>query len=293
MCGRVLQRAVSCVVAIVLTAGAAGCGSDDEVSYDELSGRTATMAAPASRPAIEGLFDAGGHKLYLKCTGSGSPTVVFVHGSVQTRSDVGHEAAGPIPSLLDDRHRFCVYDRANVGRSESVGGRLTGSDSAKDLHALLRSANVPGPYVLVGQSLGGAISDLYAAAYPKEVAGMVLLDSTLPAYLDMYERLYPPGSGPQPGEWKDEAERLDRLATFREAGKIQSRTAKMPVTYIAAKLVVEPRIAAVIRKAQQAYVKRFSPGRRLEVEAPHSMVPVVPQIIVREIERVIAAVNQR
>ena len=289
---RISQRLVSCAVAIVLAGSAAACGSDDEISDEELFGPTTTSDA-TSGPVIEGLFDAGGHRLYLKCSGSGSPTVVFLHGSVRSEGDAGHESAGPIPSQLDERHRFCVYDRANVGRSESVSGRLTGSDSARDLHTLLRSAKVPGPYVLLGQSLGGAISDLYAAAYPAEVAGMVLLDSTVPAYLDMYKRLYPPGSGPQPGEWRHEAERLDRLATFREAGKIQSRKAKIPVTYIAAKLVVEPKIATVIRRAQQAFVRRFSPGRRIEVDAPHNMVPVVPQIIVREVERVIAATKQR
>ena len=34
--------------------------------------------------AQEGLFDVGGHKLYLKCEGSGSSTVVFLHGFVET-----------------------------------------------------------------------------------------------------------------------------------------------------------------------------------------------------------------
>jgi pimeloyl-ACP methyl ester carboxylesterase len=128
--------------------------------------------------------------------------------------------------VLANRHRVCVYDRANVGHSDPVGGRLTGRDSAEDLHALLRSAEVPGPYVLLGASLGGAIADIFAAAHPKEVAGMFLLDSTLPDYLDMYKRLFPPGSGPQPNEWRKEAERLDRLETFRQAGQIQARRAR-------------------------------------------------------------------
>ena len=80
---------------------------------------------------------------------------------------------------------------------------------------------------------------------------------------------------------------------LRQAGRIQARKAKIPVTYIAAKLIVAPKIASVIRRAQQAYVKRFSPGRRVVVDAPHNMVPVVPEVIVREIERVIAETKQR
>lgn len=277
------------VVAIALAPLAAGCGSGDEASDRELFGDTASTSAASSRPTIEGLFDVGGRKLYLRCTGSGSPTVVFLHGSVQSAGDANHEAAGKLPSLLEDDRRVCVYDRANVGRSDKVRGRVTGRDSAKDLHALLEVAKVRGPYVLVGQSLGGAISDLYAAAYPSEVAGMVLLDSTLPAYLGMYKRLYPPGSGPQPDEWKHETERLDRLATFRQTGTIQHRSARIPVTYIAAKLVVAPNIASAIRSAQEAFVRRFSPGRRIEVEAPHGMVAVIPQQIAHEVEQVIAA----
>ena len=49
---------------------------------------------------------------------------------------------------------------------------------AADLHALLRAADVPGPYVLVGHSAGGLVVRLYASTYPDEVVGMVLVDAT-------------------------------------------------------------------------------------------------------------------
>jgi pimeloyl-ACP methyl ester carboxylesterase len=282
MAGRLSHHLVIGVFAIALAAGAAGCGSDGDES--------SSSGARSSGSKIQGLFDAGGHKLYIECRGTGSPTVVYLHGSVRQEGDVGHKRAGRIPALLDDRHRVCVYDRANVGRSDPVGGRLTGRDSAEDLHALLESADVPGPYVLLGASLGGAISDIYAATYPKEVAGMVLLDSTLPPYLDMYKRLFPPGAGPQPNQWRNEAERLDRLATFRQAGEIQGRRPRIPVTYIAAAIVsLPPNVEAVIRKAQRQFVGRFSPGRLTVVDAPHDMARVIPKRIAREVERVIAA----
>lgn len=287
------HRLAVIAIGAALAAGVSGCGSDDGVSDEEVFGGGSEKGASSSRAAIEGRFDAGGHKLYLKCTGRGSPTVVFLHGSVRTKRDEGHERAGRIPALLDDHHRVCAYDRANVGRSDPVPGRVTGRASAEDLHALLRSAGVKPPYVLLGASLGGAISDLYAAAYPEEVAGMVLLDSTLPAYLDMYERLFPPGSGPQPGEWKQEAERLDRLATFRQAGQVQKLRPRIPVTYIAAAVSLPSQIEAAIRTAQRAFVARFTPGRLTVVDAPHNMVPVIPERIAREVERVIAAGRRR
>lgn len=285
---------VTFVIALAFAAGTTGCGSDDEgVSDKEVFGDTTRTGAPSSRVTTEGRFDVGGHRLYLKCTGKGSPTVVYLHGSVREQGDPGHERAGKIPELLGARRRVCVYDRANVGRSDSVRGRLTGRDSAEDLHALLRSAGVKGPHVLLGASLGGAISDLYAAAYPKDVAGMVLLDSTLPAYLDMYKRLFPPGSGPQPGEWRQEAEHLDRLATFRQAGEVQGQRRKIPVTYIAATVSLPAKVEAAIRRAQRAFVARFSPGRMIVVDAPHDMVRVIPERVAREVERVIAVAKQR
>src|SRR3712207_2605117 len=48
-----------------------------------------------------------------------------------------------------------------------------------ELHALLGSAGVEGPYVLVGHSFGGTNMQVYASQYPDEVAGMVLVDSAL------------------------------------------------------------------------------------------------------------------
>ncbi|GIF98553.1 alpha/beta fold hydrolase [Catellatospora citrea] len=51
-----------------------------------------------------------------------------------------------------------------------------------ELHSLLAVAEVPGPYVLVGHSLGGALSQLYARTHPDQVSGMVLVDAGSPAH---------------------------------------------------------------------------------------------------------------
>jgi pimeloyl-ACP methyl ester carboxylesterase len=49
---------------------------------------------------------------------------------------------------------------------------------AKDLHELLKRAGVPPPYILAGWSFGGLNSRIYGGLYPKEIAGMVLIDSS-------------------------------------------------------------------------------------------------------------------
>ena len=77
--------------------------------------------------------------------------------------------------------RVCVYDRAGRGWSEPADTPQDGAQIAADLHTLLHRAHVPGPYVLAGHSFGGLYVLTFAARYPDEVAGMVLVDSTAPA----------------------------------------------------------------------------------------------------------------
>jgi pimeloyl-ACP methyl ester carboxylesterase len=128
------------------------------------------------RPAAEGrLYDVGGHRLYLECSGSGSPTVVLANGFTEHTPSWAWVA----PAVARDT-RVCTYDRAGLGWSEPASGPQDGIELADDLHALLAAASVPGPYVLAGHSVGGAYDLVFTARYPTEVAGMVLLDSSSP-----------------------------------------------------------------------------------------------------------------
>ncbi|MGH3042440.1 MAG: alpha/beta fold hydrolase, partial [Gaiellaceae bacterium] len=62
-------------------------------------------------------------------------------------------------------------------RSSPVAMPRTLSGMASDLRALLRRAGIKGPYVLVGHSFGGLIVRLFAQTYPKQVTGLVFVDS--------------------------------------------------------------------------------------------------------------------
>ena len=126
-------------------------------------------------PAPGTLYDVGGHRLHLNCTGTGSPTVVLEHG-------LGATSAGwaRITTELSQTTRVCTYDRAGQGWSDDVDTPQDGLAIAADLHTLLARADESGPYVLVGHSAGGPYVMTYAAQYPDEVAGMVLLDSMSP-----------------------------------------------------------------------------------------------------------------
>src|SRR5437867_2066889 len=127
-----------------------------------------------SNTAMPGhLVDVGGRRLHVHCTGSGSPTVVLVSGLAETSVYWG----GWIAPAVAQNTTVCAYDRAGQGWSDPPASPQDGLAVATDLHALLDHAQIPGPYVLVGHSTGGAYVRVFAARYPDQVAGIVFLDS--------------------------------------------------------------------------------------------------------------------
>jgi pimeloyl-ACP methyl ester carboxylesterase len=120
-------------------------------------------------------YDVGGYRLHLNCTGSGSPTVVLENGSGET-SPFWSRVTPAVGRVT----RVCAYDRAGQGWSDDAPHPQDGLQVAADLHTLLDRAGENGPYVLAGHSTGGTYALTYAARYPADVAGMVLLDSASP-----------------------------------------------------------------------------------------------------------------
>ena len=139
------------------------------------------------------LIDVGGHRLHIRCTGTGSPTVVLEPGLGEPSTAMAWIAAD-----VAETTRVCVYDRAGRGWSESAAAPQDGVQTATDLHTLLERAGEPGPYVLAGHSAGGIYVLNFAHLYPKQVAGVVLLDSmhpeqytkiaSWPAFYEMFRR---------------------------------------------------------------------------------------------------------
>uniref|UniRef100_Q022C4 Alpha/beta hydrolase fold n=1 Tax=Solibacter usitatus (strain Ellin6076) TaxID=234267 RepID=Q022C4_SOLUE len=118
------------------------------------------------------LVDVGGHRLYLSCTGEGSPTVVL-----DSALGVVSYSWTPIQAEVSRFTRVCSYDRAGYGLSDPGPLPRTSKQLASELHSLLGTAEEAGPYVLVGHSLGGLTIRLFTQAHPAEVAGLVLVDS--------------------------------------------------------------------------------------------------------------------
>jgi pimeloyl-ACP methyl ester carboxylesterase len=134
-----------------------------------------TVRDATANPMPGQLIDVGGHRLHLYCTGARGPTVVLEPGLGGASLDMTWIAA----AVARDS-RVCVYDRAGRGWSDAADGPQDAAQTTTDLHTLLDRAHIPGPYVLAGHSFGGLYVLSFAAQYPDQVAGMVLLDSTAP-----------------------------------------------------------------------------------------------------------------
>jgi pimeloyl-ACP methyl ester carboxylesterase len=117
------------------------------------------------------LVDVGGRRLNLVCTGKGSPTVILEAGMLA--DSTAWRRVQPAISLTT---RVCSYDRAGMGFSDPAGAPRDASAIVRDLHALLTTGGVAGPYVLVGWSSGGLFTRLYQYRYPSDVAGLVEVD---------------------------------------------------------------------------------------------------------------------
>ncbi len=131
--------------------------------------------ALAAGPMPGRLVDVGGYRLHLDCRGSGSPTVVLLNGLGETSPQWARVA----PEMARTT-RVCAYDRAGQGWSDDSSHPADADHAAADLHTLLRAAGETGPFVLAGHSIGGIHALAFAARYPNDVAGMVLLDSASP-----------------------------------------------------------------------------------------------------------------
>jgi pimeloyl-ACP methyl ester carboxylesterase len=200
-------------------------------------------AGPTSAPTAAGPGDfagpvgiGGGRTIYLECRGQGSPTVLLesgyhdsadLWGTAEVTPPVVNEAV--LPGIARTS-RVCAYDRPGTLRYSENAGSATArtspvpmprsaTDVVTDLHALLHTAGVLGPYVLVAHSLGGIFSRLYQRTYPDDVRAMVLVDTFSPEVPQVFGALWPAyrdllsatGTGSDP-----HAERIDLDTSIAE-----------------------------------------------------------------------------
>jgi pimeloyl-ACP methyl ester carboxylesterase len=144
----------------------------------------ATEADKKNFPPPGNLIDVGGFKMHIHCEGEGSPTVILdaMSGGFSSYwAWVQPEVAKQV--------RVCAYDRAGFGWSENDPEPESPQRTAENLHTLLKNAGIEGSFVMVGHSKGGLYVREYAALYPQDVAGIVLLDSSHPDQFVRYPEM--------------------------------------------------------------------------------------------------------
>jgi pimeloyl-ACP methyl ester carboxylesterase len=103
----------------------------------------------------------------------GQPVVVFESGGsapLETWDVLMPRVAAFAPVV--------AYDRSGTGSSPWDGQPPTPERIATRLRGLLNAMRVEPPFLLVGHSWGGALIRYFAAAFPRDVAGVVSLDPT-------------------------------------------------------------------------------------------------------------------
>jgi pimeloyl-ACP methyl ester carboxylesterase len=232
--------------------------------------------------------------LYIDCRGAGSPTIVLEAGS-------GSDSAAwsAVHDQLAEATRTCTYDRAGRGRSDSRGVH-TLADAAVDLRALLDAAGEPGPYVVVGHSLGGAYARVFASTHRADVVAVVLVDSFDP---DLQDDWIHPLLGPLRDEYERSLDglrahvtRVDTLDWAASEAQLRSSSIEgLPLMAIVAPRR-EPRLdEATNERIRVAFIEShesLSPGNLDYIVAwgaGHNVQVDRPDLVVDSIRRLLGA----
>jgi hypothetical protein len=222
-----------------------------------------------------------GRSLYLRCSGDGSPTVILEGGDEDT-SDSYRFAEAELAAVT----RTCVYDRANLGRSGPADGPRGLTDLVGDLEALLTTADVGGPYVLVGTSGGGYISAGFAVAHPDDVAGMVFVEVPSP-FVD------PPQEIVELTTWDHplNVERRDYLQVEKDAWAARKEIGDIPVTVISNDYGPDAELPGERTNVvdQQGWLMLSPRAEQVVVTTGHAVEEADPQLVIDTILDVVSA----
>jgi pimeloyl-ACP methyl ester carboxylesterase len=142
----------------------------------------------ADQRLFDGKVDIGGRSLALACYGTGEPAVLLETGLL----------ASVNPWLLFTADlmkvtRTCTYARANapLGKSDPVALPRTALEQVEDARLMMKAAGLKPPFILVSTGYGAMIDVLFASRYPKEVAGLILIEPAGPGFYQSLARLVP------------------------------------------------------------------------------------------------------
>ena len=274
-----MTRRTYAAVALVCATFLAGCSGSDE--QDPAKSKS---SVPADR-----MVDVGGRSLHLHCEGSGTPTIVFESGL-----DGEESAWNDIAAEFKADSRVCTYSRANIPPSDERPGMHTAADSAADLDAMLDASKEKGPYVVVGFSIGGLITQLYATEHPQNVAGLVLVEANHPEESEQFEQhLTPEQIEEDRAQANTNTERLDLVASFTPAHPVALPEVPLVVVTAGKSEPWPPgwdeQVFDRLRAAQQKELAASVPGgtQVIAKESGHDVPHDQPEVVISAISKVL------
>ena len=248
------------------------------------TGRTATKSLLTLRK-----IDASGHNLNLLVGGEVTPTVVFEAGF-----GAGLTSWSTVQSNIAKFARTVSYDRAGIGQSEAGPKPRAAKQIALELHTALQNAGIGPPYVLVGHSFGGIYVRVFADMYPKEVAGIVLIDPSQETF-DDWTRTHQEAQRTALDEQIAKASQgvRDESAEVNTSYQ-QARAAKVPagVPVILLTAMKDDTMPAGVRKVwaekHEEWIAKVPGGKHIVVEnSGHFIQAEQPRVVIDPIKQVV------
>ncbi|MCV2363908.1 alpha/beta hydrolase [Paucibacter sp. DJ1R-11] len=259
--------------------------------------------APSAAPAAmsEQMLDVGGRKLHAIRMGDekAQATVVFESGFSMDLS-----AWRRVAPQLAPRAKVLIYSRAGYGQSEPSPAPVSLQQSGRDLSAVLKAAQLPPPYVLVGHSYGAFLIRDFASRHPEQIAGLVFVD---PAH-ERYDQVLKPLDAARLAaeqahlqQGAPERFRADEryIQSIMDAGKLPDAGGPLPdvpaVVLTSTRRYAKPEVLlhtpagmAAWRQLHSDFFAQFSngahvltpvSGHHIQFDEPHLVVAAVDQVI--------------
>lgn len=228
-------------------------------------------------------------KLYSKYSGNSTPSVIFIAGLGDSC-----ETWEVVQNRISEVASTFSYDRAGIGRSQSVSGTRTCRCLVEELSELLQVLDVEPPFVLVGHSFGGLVGRFYAGLYPHNICGIVLVDAA-PEFKELaYKKVLPEERIAGNREYlmnpMQNSERIDKVRSYEQVAE-HAKLYDIPLSIIMKGLPDEyhegwPHMAILeVEQKLQSEFQRLSTSSKTRIanQSGHYIHHDEPEIVVEEI----------